>query len=111
MITNKTKKQVISHKEKYCKSFFSQTLGLMFSKKNNLIMEFKKERKISLHNFFVFYPIDVLILDQDKKIVEIKRDFKPFTLWTANSKGKYVVELGLKGDYEVSDKLILKPEY
>ena len=46
--------------------------------------------------FFVFYPIDVLILDENKKVVEIKRNFKPFTVWNSKEKGKYVVEIGRK---------------
>jgi hypothetical protein len=87
---------IISEKELYCTSLYSQARGLMFRKKQNLIMEFSSERKISLHNFFVFYPIDVLILDQNKKIVDIKKNFKPFTFWTSSVKGKYVVELGIK---------------
>ena len=103
MIFNNNK--VISKKEKYCKSMFSQGLGLMFSRKKNLIMEFPDERIISLHNFFVFYPIDVLILNKNKKIIEIKKDFKPFTLWKSEKKGKYVVELAFKENYHTGDKL------
>jgi uncharacterized membrane protein (UPF0127 family) len=87
--------QIISEKEIYCTSILSQMRGLMFRKKQNLIMEFPSERKVSLHNFFVFYLIDVLILDENKKIVDIKKNFKPFTFWTSSVKGKYVVELGL----------------
>ncbi|NQV91086.1 DUF192 domain-containing protein [Candidatus Woesearchaeota archaeon] len=88
--------EVISEKELYCTSLLSQMRGLMFRRKQNLIMEFPSERKVALHNFFVFYPIDVLILDKHKKIVDIKRDFKPFTFWTSSVKGKYVVEIGRK---------------
>lgn len=50
--------------------------------------------------FLVFYPIDVLILDKDKIIVEIKRNFKPFTFWNAQKKGKYVVELAYPNKYK-----------
>lgn len=45
--------------------------------------------------FFVFYPIDVLIVDEDMKIKEIKRNFQPFTFWNSKEKGKYVLELAL----------------
>ena len=103
MIKNGNK--VISKKEKYCYNLFSQGLGLMFSPKKNLVMVFKKEKKISLHNFFVFYPIDVLILDSSKKIVEIKRNFKPFTFWNSKEKGKYIVELSFPGEYQEGDQL------
>jgi len=66
----------------------------MFRKKQNLVMVFPNERKISLHMFFVFYPIDVLIVDDQMRIVEIKRYFQPFTTWKSAKKGKCVVELG-----------------
>lgn len=93
MITNQNK--IISKKEKYCYNLFSQGLGLMFSRKKNLVMVFKKPIKIKLHNFFVFYPIDVLVLDENKRIIEIKKDFKPFTFWNSEKKGMYLVEFGL----------------
>lgn len=105
MIHNKSTKKAISQNEIYCKSIFSQARGLMFRGKQNLIMEFPEERKISLHMWFVFFPIDVLILNKDKKIVEIKRNFKPFTFWTAKEKGKYVVELGFPENYGLGDGL------
>ena len=43
--------------------------------------------------FFVFFPIDVLFLDEDKKVVEIKKKFEPFTLYNPKNKAKYVIEL------------------
>ncbi len=103
MITNKTTNQIISNKEIICNNVFSQSLGLMFSKRKNLIMVFNKERKISLHNFFVFYPIDVLILDENKKIIEIKENFKPFTFWNSKNKGKYLIELGKEESKKMVD--------
>ena len=77
----------------------------MFSTKKNLVMVFKKETKIQLHNFFVFYPLDVLVLDENKRIVEVKRNFKPFTIWNSRQKGKYVVELGFPNEYQEGDVL------
>ena len=95
MIKNITTEEVISKEEIVCKTIRSQARGLMFRrKKQNLIMTFPKERKVSLHMFFVFYPIDVLLLDKNKKVIEIKENFKPFTFWTSKNKGKYLIELG-----------------
>jgi len=54
--------------------------------------------------FFVFYPIDVLLLNKHKEIVEIKKNFKPFTFWTSKEKGKYVVELAFPEEYKVGIK-------
>jgi len=78
---------------KTCRTFLSKSLGLMFSKKKTIVLEFKKEKIISLHMFFVFYPIDVLFLDKNKKIVDIKNNFKPFALYTSKNKAKFVVEI------------------
>ena len=108
MITNKTKNKVLSEKEIICRSTISQMRGLMFRKKQNLIMEFSREKKVSLHMFFVFYPIDVLILDKNKMIVEIKKNFRPFTFWSSEKKGMYAVELWFNSEYETGNKLEIK---
>jgi uncharacterized protein len=88
---------------KLCKSIFSQTLGLMFSRQKNLVFEFKKEKRISLHMFFVFYPIDLVFLDSNKKVVELKSNFRPFRTYMPRNKSKYILELrkGLIIDNEI----------
>ena len=58
--------------------------------------------------FFVFYPIDVLLLNRKKEIVEIRRNFKPFTFWKSKEKGKYVLELAFPEEYKLGDKLEIK---
>ena len=108
MITHNTTQATISNEERFCNTFLSQALGLMFRPKQNLIMKLPQEKKISLHMFFVFYPIDVLVLNKHKEIVEIKRNFKPFTIWTSKEKGKYIVELAFPGEYKVGDKVEIK---
>ncbi len=83
----------------------------MFSRRNDskaLVFELKKAKKVPLHMFFVFYPIDVLYLDEvkgnkknkngNKRIVEIKENFKPFTFYFPKKKAKYVVELAANPD-------------
>ena len=58
---------------------------------------------------FVFCPIDVLFLDKNKKVVEIKENFMPFTFYTPKNKAKYVIELPSdlirKTRTEVGDKI------
>ena len=108
MIIHKTTQQIISNEEHRCNSVFSQARGLMFRPKQNLIMKFPQERKISLHMFFVFYSIDVLLLNEKKEIVEIKRNFKPFTFWNSKEKGRYVVELAFPGEYKVGERVEFK---
>ena len=94
-IKNLTKKTIIVKKSVFIEDIFSKFIGLMFSKKQNrgLIFRFNKEKIISLHMFFVFYPIDVLFVDKDKIIVDKKENFKPFTFYKPRKKAMYVIEL------------------
>ena len=89
---------------KICKSALSKAIGLMFSKKRNLLFEFDKEIKITLHNFFVFYPINLVFLDKDKKVIEIKRNFKPFTFYTSKQKARYLLETPFEIEFKIGDK-------
>ena len=77
----------------------------MFRTTQNCLMIFPKERFISLHNFFVFYPLDILIINEQNIIVEIKQNFRPFTLWSSTQKGKYCLELAYQSIYNVGDKV------
>ena len=43
--------------------------------------------------FFVFFPIDVVFADSRFNVVDIKENFKPFTLYRPKNKSKYVIEL------------------
>jgi len=90
----KIKNKVVNLKE--CKTIFSQLRGLMFRfklKEDGLLFVFNKEKKVFLHMFFVFFPIDVVCLDENKKIVEIIENVKPFDPLIICPKCKYVVEL------------------
>ncbi len=96
LIRNATKKKIIANNAKLCNDIFSKLIGLMFSKnnkKNALILKFAEEKIISLHMFFVFYPIDVIFLNKNKIIVDKKENFKPFTFYKSRKKAMYAVEL------------------
>ena len=64
----------------------------MFRKKQNLVMVFPNERKISLHMFFVFYPIEIYYLDENKKILD-KITAKPFGIYKTKYPSKYILEM------------------
>ncbi len=109
MITNTTKKFVIINKAKICKSITSRAFGLMLRKKPDygMVFVFESERRADLHMLFVFFPIDVLFLDKEKRVVDIKKDFKPFTYYAPNAKALYVVELPVEvmGKTAIGDKI------
>lgn len=67
--------------------------GLMFSKKKNLLFVFEDEQIRSFHMFFVFFPIDVVLLDSNKKIVAVKENFLPFTFYTSKKAFRYAIEV------------------
>ena len=57
------------------------------------IFVFEKKRRMDMHMMFVFFPIDVLFLDESKKIVEMKENFLPFSFYYSKNMAKYVIEL------------------
>ena len=95
LIKNFTKKIAISRDGRMCYSSLSKFIGLMFSveQKNALVFKFKKEIIISLHMLFVFYPIDVIFLDKNKKVVDLKKNFRPFAFYNSKKKARYAIEL------------------
>ncbi len=94
IIKNSLKGNVICVDAKICKSIFSKAIGLMFSRKPRaLVLILKKEKIAPLHMFFVFFPIDVLFLDKNNIVVEIKESLKPFAFYTPKNKAMYVIEL------------------
>ena len=79
-----------------CKTFFSKAKGLMFSRKNNIMLVFDKEQYISLHTWFVFFPIDLIFMDKNRDVIEIKENLKPFRFYRSKKKAKYVIEIAEK---------------
>ena len=83
------------------KGIWGKARGLMFSKKKNIMFIFDKEKIVRLHMFFVFFPIDVILLDKNMHVIEVKENFKPFTFWKSKKKAKYVIEIA---DKEVKEE-------
>jgi len=111
IIKNKTKKNIVNKNTVMCNEIISKFLGLMFSKKQNkaLILKFENEKSISLHMFFVFHPIDVIFLDKDNIVVDIKETFRPFTFYKSRENAMYAIEIPQgnikKTKTEIGDKI------
>ena len=96
MIQNITTKEKLASVVSYCDSNAKKARGLMFTSKKTdfgMVFPYTYEKIISLHMFFVFYPIDVLFLDLKGKVVDIKRGFRPFTLYTPSVAASTIIEL------------------
>ena len=71
--------------------------GLRFSqplqKNEGLLLASTKENLAAIDMLFVFFPIDVIWLDKNKKIIHVVRNIKPFTLSvSAPKKAQYILE-------------------
>ena len=95
MIKNLTKNIMIIKNSIFIGDNFSKFIGLMFSRRHDkaLIFRFNREKIISLHMFFVFYPIDALFLDKNKIVVDKKENFMPFTFYKSRKRAMYALEL------------------
>ena len=95
MIRNATKGTTIAKEHELVKSIAGKAKGLMFCNKvkKPLLFEFENEQNINLHMLFVFCPIDVILIGNDNKVVELKENLKPFMLFNSRRKARYVIEL------------------
>ena len=94
MIRDRTTGKVIADKHLMCSSLWSKARGLMFRLKAvPMLFSFNRLQRNSLHMWFVFFPIDVLYLDAEQRVVEMKERFMPFAFYTPKRMSMYVIEL------------------
>jgi uncharacterized membrane protein (UPF0127 family) len=97
-LKNHTKNTTLAKHYRLCRSAVSKARGLMFTsesavEQNALVFEFNRPARQGMHMFFVFYPIDVVFLDEKKRVVDTRENFRPFTIYNSAEKSKYVIEL------------------
>jgi len=89
--------------------------GLMFRRRLDkaLLFVLPEETKMgaAIHSYFVFFPFDIIWLNRDKKIVDM-RTVRPFRLFEAPGKrAKYFIELPAgsikKAKIKIGDKINL----
>ena len=114
MIKNISKNKIITAKHKVADTVFSRGLGLMFSRKKNfdygLVFDLERETRTgaSIHMFFVFYPINLVFLDAQKRVVDTRIGLKPWQMAMPRAKCRYVIELPTKYGkkfFSLGDKL------
>jgi uncharacterized membrane protein (UPF0127 family) len=78
-------------------TMWEQASGLMFRKKledEAYVFEFANERKIPLHMLFVFQKIDILWVNEDFEIIDLKKNVMPFVPAVYHKgRAKYVIEM------------------
>jgi len=95
----KAGKKILMKNVRFARNTLERTKGLMFEDKKKfnyaLVFEFPRESQIgtSLHMLFVFFPIDVLFLNKEQKVVD-KATLNPFIPnYTPKKAAKYVIEM------------------
>lgn len=89
-IVNMNTKQVLATNAKFATSISDQIFGLL-NKNNPRALVFRT--RFGIHTFGLQQPIDVLVLDQNNKVVKIKQSLKPNKIFLWNPKYNIVVEL------------------
>lgn len=91
-IINKTKGIALVEKAVVAKTFFQRAAGLMFrdSLGPDEAMIFYKAP--SIHMFFMFFPIDVVFLDKDMRVIKIHAALRPWQM-TSCLKSAVTIEL------------------
>lgn len=88
MIKNITKNTIVSNEFSYL-SNTQKIRGLIGRNKRTYVFK----TRFGIHTFFLKFPIDVIILDRNKKAVIIKVGLKPNRIFFWNIKYDTVVEL------------------
>lgn len=93
ILKNTTKGTILSKDLKEVKTIIDKSLGLL-KKSNSKSLLFKT--RFGIHTFGLKNPIDVLVLDPNFKVVKLKENLKPNTLFFWNPKYNLVIELPAK---------------
>ena len=89
---------------KYCKKFFDRLKGFMFKKQINTILCFPKCN--SIHTFFMFKSIDVVMTDKDYNILYIYKNFRPFKIIWPKRNVYYTFEFPInKFEFKIGEKI------
>ena len=79
-----------------CDTLFKKFRGLMFrniKEDEALLFSLNKVKKVDLHTLFVFYPIDIHFLNENKKVIHSVLNVRPFTPYVKGVEAKYVLEI------------------
>ena len=104
MIRNKTKNKILVSKIEKAESFFAKAKGLMFRsefpKDSGMLFTFDNEGFVGIWMLFMRFPIDMVYLDSEKRIVGIYENIIPVSMNPKTWKvyypeipAKYILEL------------------
>lgn len=75
--------------------WWQHMLGYMFQRpKGKLVFEFPTSRRVSIHTWFVFGTIDVMLMERGRVVEKVR--LPPWRFWTSKKKVKTFVEMPVK---------------
>lgn len=92
-IINTKNEKVIANEVLHAKSFSSRLKGLMFVEQINNGDGMLIEPCNSIHTFFMKFSLDVVFLDKQNKVVQIRRNMKPWRMTSLIYKAVKTLEL------------------
>lgn len=107
-VIHKKTNYVLAKDLKVARTIGERTLGLMFIKEMKGFDALLIDPCNSVHNFFVRFPIDLVFLSKDMKIVKLIKCFKPWRMTGIYFKAKKVLELPngtITDDMQVGDEV------
>ena len=93
IIKNETRQVVVADSARRADTFASRGRGLMFTSELPLGSGLVIEPCSSIHMFFMRYPLDVLFLDRERKVLFMYRGIKPWRMSRIVRGARTVVEL------------------
>ncbi len=110
-IFNRSKGLIISESCKIARSFLSRFRGLMLSEPGDMVLISPREdvKSSAIHTLFMRFPIDVIWMNSERVVVDIKKGIKPNSLkiFKPQKPAKFVIELrvGKLGTTEAGDEV------
>ena len=94
-IMNVTRGEVLHAAPVWARTAWQQARGFMWSVPGDraIIFPFLPARRVALHMWFVFGPIDVVALDGKGMVVAIAERFRPWSWWRAPCAVSAIIEL------------------
>jgi len=89
VILNKTKKTIISKKHYNLDTLLEKTLGLIGNNFHAVVFK----TRFGIHTFFLKTSIDVVILNAETKVVDMKERLRPNNVFLWNPRYNLVLEL------------------
>lgn len=104
MIRNESRKTVIGEEYKFAQNFLDKAFGLLLQS-NPRVLFF--ETRLGIHTFFMRDKIDVVILDNHNRVVDLKINLAPNRIFVWDPKFSLVLELPsgtiIKSKTEIGD--------